>query len=251
MLAAVLLVLLLGLSRVMEQERWPRLEPARELWRRFTPRAVSYIRSAPGTYAYLFVLVITTWVLQTSSSRVADQLLLERSTNLHQLSRDPVRVLFASAFWVSSGLELLGWIALFSFVVAPVERWLGTARTAAIFFLGHVGATLLTAVGLWFAIRADLVESSIANARDVGASYGFFAVAAILVYRLRGASRAVYATALVLYVAVDLALSNSFTHAGHLAAVAIGLACLPIRRDDDRAPAEAPPGPTRSSPRAG
>jgi hypothetical protein len=230
MIAAVLLVLVLAINRVMAQERWPRLEPARKVWRWIAPRAAQYVRSAPGTYAYLFVLLITTWVLQTSSSRIANQLLLERSTNLHHLSRDPVRVLFASAFWVSSGLELFGWIALFSVVVAPVERWLGTARTATVFFLGHVGATLLTAVGLWLALRADLVESSVANARDVGASYGFFAVAAVLVYRLGGISRRVYATGLVLWVVVDLALSDSFANFGHLAALAIGIACFPISR---------------------
>ncbi len=230
MIAAVLLVLVVGIGRVMASERWPRLDPARRVWRVVVPRVSAYVRSAPGTYAYLFVLLITTWVLQTSSSRIANQLLLERSTNLHQLSRDPVRVLFASAFWVPDALELLGWIALFSLVVAPVERWLGTARTASVFFLGHVGATLLTAAGLWIALRADLVESSVADARDVGASYGFFAVAAVFVYRLGRGPRMVYAFALVAYVGIDSVLSDSFMSLGHVAALVIGFACRPISR---------------------
>jgi hypothetical protein len=254
MIVAVLLGLVVGLYRVMALERWPRLDPAREVWRAVAPRVAAYVRSAPGTYAYLFVLLITTWVLQTSSSRIAQQLLLERSTNLHQLSRDPVRVLFASAFFVSSGPELFGWIVLFSVVVAPVERWLGPARTAMVFFLGHVGATLLTAAGLWLALRSDLVESSVANAPDVGASYGFFAVAAVLVYRLGRGSRALYAAALVLYVGVDLAFSHSFTNFGHVGALAIGFACRPIGRrryggrrpiGRDPARAEGRPEPTR------
>ena len=133
----------------MASERWPSLDSTRVRWRRFEPRARAYVRSAPGTYVYLFVLLITTWVLQTSSATIARQLLLERSTNLHQLAHDPVRVLFASAFWVSSAWELLAWVALFTLVVAPVEHWIGTARTAAAFFAGHLGATLLTAAGLW------------------------------------------------------------------------------------------------------
>ena len=230
MIAAVLLLLVVGTGRVIALERWPRLDPARRVWRFVAPRVSAYVRSAPGTYAYLFVLLITTWVLQTSSSRIANQLLLERSTNLHQLARDPVRVLFSSAFWVSSGLELAGWIALFSLVVAPVERWLGTARTASVFFLGHVGATLLTAGGLWLALRADLVELSVADARDVGASYGFFAVAAIFVYRLGRRPRLVYAIALIAYVGIDAALSDSFSSLGHVAALVIGFACRPISR---------------------
>ena len=104
-----------------------------------------YVRSAPGTYAYLFVLLITSWVLQTSSSRIANALLQERSTNLHHLATDPLRVLFSSAFWVGSFADWVVWVALFSIFVAPVERWIGTGRTAIVFVLGHVGATLITA----------------------------------------------------------------------------------------------------------
>jgi hypothetical protein len=124
------------ISRLMAQERRPWLEPARKAWRWVAPRAGTWVRSAPGTYVYLFVLLITTWVLQTSSSRVANRLLLERSTNLHQLSRDPVRVLFASGFWVSSGPELVGWIVLFCVVVAPVTLGLGWDDALASFDLG-------------------------------------------------------------------------------------------------------------------
>ena len=159
--------------------RWPRLDSTRERWRRFEPRARAYVRSAPGTYIYLFVLLITTWVLQTSSAAIARQLLLERSTNLHQLARDPVRVLVASAFWVSGAWELLAWLGLFTLVVTPVEHWIGTARTAAAFFAGHLVATVVAAAGLWAAIRVGLVSSSLSHAADVGASYGFLSVAAL------------------------------------------------------------------------
>ena len=74
------------------------------------------------------MLLITAWVLQTSSAQVAERLVLERSTNLHHLARDPVRVLVASAFWVDSAWQMLPWAALFTIVLAPAERWLGTLR---------------------------------------------------------------------------------------------------------------------------
>lgn len=242
MTPVVLFLLLVGLERLMVADRWPRLAPARRVWALWTPRVVAYVRSAPGTYAYLFVLLITTWVLQTSSSRIADELLLERSTNLHHLARDPVRVLFASAFWVGSAFELLGWVVLFSIFVAQVERWLGTARTAAVFFIGHVGATLVTALGLWVALRADLVVSSVADAEDVGASYGFAAVAAVLAYRLPR-RRLLYAVALAVFAATALAVDTTFTNWGHLLALAIGFACYPLvpgRRRRTRKTADAP-----------
>ena len=245
MIPVVLFLLVIGVDRLLASERLPRLAPVRRVWRCWAPRVIAYIRSAPGTYAYLFVLLVTTWVLQTSSSTIANQLLLERSTNLHQLARDPVRVLFSSAFWVSSGLELFGWLVLFSVIVAQVERWVGTARTALVFFLGHVGATLLTALGLWVALRYDVVESTVVNETDVGASYGFAAVAAVLSYRLRGRPRLLYMAVLVAYVGVSLAVDRSFTNWGHLVALAIGFASYPIvrrRRARSRPPVETSSG---------
>lgn len=230
MIPVALLLLLVGLDRLMVSNRWTRLDRTRRVWRRWTPRVLAYVRSAPGTYAYLFVLLITTWVLQTSSSTIANQLLLERSTNLRHLGRDPVRVIFSSAFWASSSLELFGWLALFTVFVAQTERWLGTARTAAVFFLGHVGATLLTALGLWVALHSDLVEASVVNAADVGASYGFAAVAAVLAYGLARRWRWLYAAAVVAVAGISLAFDHNFTNWGHLIALAIGFACYPLVR---------------------
>ena len=228
MLPFVLILAGVGVDRLLLSGRWPVLDPVRRLWREWRPRVLGYVRSAPGTYAYLFVLLITSWVLQTSSSRIANVLLQERSTNLHHLATDPLRVLFSSAFWVGSLTDWIVWVALFSIFVAPVERWIGTGRTAIVFVVGHVGATLITAGGLWVALRSDLVESSVANARDVGASYGFAAVAAVLAYRLSGRRRLLYAAGLVGFAGVSLALNHNFTYWGHLIALAIGFACYPL-----------------------
>ena len=230
MILVLLLLLLSAGDRLLASGRIARLDPAAQAWRLRKPRAVAYLRSAPGTYTYLFILLITTWVLQTSSNTIAQQLLLERSTNLHQLARDPIRVLVASAFWVGGVGELLLWLVLFSAVVAPVEHWLGTTRTAVVFFAGHIGATLLTALGLWLSVRVDLVSSSVANATDVGASYGFAAVAAVLAGLLRRRACRVYVAVLVVYVAGILAIDHTFTNWGHLVALAIGFALAPLVR---------------------
>jgi hypothetical protein len=70
----------------------------------------------------------------------------------------------------------------------------------------------------------------VVNARDVGASYGFAAVAAVLAYRFTGRRRALYAAGLVGFAGVSLALSHNFTYWGHLIALAIGFGCYPIVR---------------------
>ena len=61
-------------------------------------------------------------------------------------------MLIRSAFWVD-GYLLLVWLVLFALVLAPVVRWLSTARWLVVFAACHVGATLATAAGLWLAIR--------------------------------------------------------------------------------------------------
>lgn len=169
--------------------------------------------------------MITTWVLQTSGTRVANRLLLERSTNLDHLARDPIRVLVASAFWLSSTWQLSVAAAALALLVAPLERRIGERRTIAVLASGHLGATLLVAGGLWLALRADAVERSVAGARDVGPSYALFAAAASLAYLLAPRLQAPYLAALVAYGTTAVLLEGSFTAVGHLVAIAIGLGC--------------------------
>jgi Rhomboid-like protein len=227
----VVLVTVLALvlvPRLLLSERWPQLEPLRRRWRRASPHVRSFVRAAPATYTYLFVLLITAWVLQTSSPRIAQRLVLERSTNLHHLAHDPVRVLIASAFWVAHAWEVLPWAVLFTLVLAPAEQWLGTARWAIVFAAGHIGATLLTAAGLWLAIRADAVDASAAHSADVGVSYGFLAIAGVLTYRLPRRWRPAYVLLLGGYILVAAFTRGTFTDAGHALALAIGLALYPV-----------------------
>jgi len=185
------------------------------------------VRSAPATLVYLLALAATTAMLNLASARTDDRLLLALSTNLHQLARVPVRVLVASAFWVGGWSSFLLWAALLATVLAPLERRLGWRRTTFVFALGHVGATLLVAAGLWVALSIGAVDPDVAGARDVGASYGFLAAAAVAALLLPPRLRLFAATTLAASVAVAVGLSHTFTDFGHLLAVAIGFACAP------------------------
>jgi len=225
----VLVILVaVGFLRLMASSRVEQLDPLRARWRPLYPRIADWVSHAPATYAYLLILLVTTWVLETSSSSVARQLLLERSTNLHELARDPVRVVPASAFFVTGAPIWLVWAVLFTVLAAPVEHRIGTGRTITVFAIGHVGATLLTAVGLWFALKGDLVESSVVRAVDVGASYGFVALAGVMTYLVPRALRRAYFVVLLVGLITALVIGPSFTDFGHLFAFLIGLACRPL-----------------------
>lgn len=220
-----LILLVLGADRLLRGGRPWFLKPVQRWWVEARPQLIAWVRSAPVTYGYLAVLVVTTWVLASASGRLSNKLLLAQSTNLHQLARDPVRVLISSAFWLPGTFSLVLWAALLSLVLAPMERRIGSWRLGIVFAIGHVGATLLTAAGLWAALRFDTVEQAVVNARDVGASYGLLAAAAAMTYLLAPRLRLGYAVLLLAGVVAAAALSHTFTDFGHLLAALLGFGC--------------------------
>lgn len=224
------ILLVVGADRLLSSGRPRFLQPVQRWWVEARPRLVAWVRSAPATYGYLAVLFVTTWVLSSASGRLTGRLLLAQSTNLHQLARDPVRVLISSAFWLSGTVSLLVWATLLTLVLAPVERRIGSWRLGIVFAIGHVGATLLTAAGLWTALRLDTVERSVVNARDVGASYGFLAIAAAMTYLLAPRLRVGYAVLLLVSVAAAATVSHTFTDFGHLLSVLLGFGCYRLVR---------------------
>ena len=198
-------------------------------WSHHREQVHDFVRRSPATFLYLAILTVTTWVLVGASSGVVDAMLREQSTNLSHLGSDPIRVLVRSAFWLSN-YELLFWAVLYVVVLAPAERWLGTGRWLIAFAAGHVGATLLTATGVWLAIRGGIASHHLEDAVDVGVSYGFAAVAALFTYRLSGRWRPIWATGLLCYVSAGILLDGSFTSFGHATAVLIGFALYPLTR---------------------
>ena len=225
---SLLVLSVLCFDRLLSSRRPQLLAPAGALWLRTRPRIAAYIRSSPVTYGYLVILFVTSWILAGLGDRLGDRLLLEQSTNLDNLGHDPVRVLLSSAFWLPGGRDLVISALLFTLVLAPVERRIGPWRTIGLFAIGHVGATLLTGAGLWIALHFDAVEPSVVHVRDVGTSYGFYAVAAGMTYLARRHLRRPYLAALVGYLSIAAALSGDFGDYGHLTAMALGFAGYPL-----------------------
>jgi len=87
-----------------------------------------------------------------------------------------------------------------------------------VFATGHIGATLITALGLWTAIRTGHLSKTMESTIDVGVSYGFAAIAAVFTYRLWGRLRLVWALGLIVGTSAALAINQTFTDAGHLIA---------------------------------
>ena len=220
----VVLTVLVGLSWAND---WPPTRPARRWWSRHDAVVRWYVTSAPATFVYLAILGVTTWVL-LGMPEVPRRLFIEnQSTNLRELSTNPLRVLVRSAFFVTNA-EFAWWVALFAMLLAPTERWLGSARAIAVFVVGHVGATLIAAVDVWVHITYRGAPESLMRVQDTGASYGFACLAALSFYRLRGVSRAALGAVLLVVVVYGAIEGTGFTARGHAVAVLLGLALLPV-----------------------
>ncbi|MEU6553042.1 rhomboid-like protein [Streptomyces sp. NPDC046915] len=197
-------------------------------------RVWAYVRSAPGTYVWLLILFSTTFALHHMSPEFEQHFLLQRSTNIHELSQNPVRVLISSAMWIDDG-HWLPYLILFTAFHAPAERWLGTVRWLVVCAAAHVLATLISEGALLKAIQDGMAPHSAVNTLDVGVSYALAGVAGVLTYRIATPWRYAYlATVLVLF-AMPLTTGPTFTDLGHFVSVLIGLACYPLVRGRGKA----------------
>jgi hypothetical protein len=185
----------------------------------WAPAVAAQLRRSPGTAAYLLVLAATTAVLAASDPHAVHRLVASASTNLHNMTSNPLRVLVASAFWV----ETTSWIWPMALLVAAVmgaaERLLGLGRTLAVFVAGHVGATLVTVAVIGIGVDHGLLPRHLAYALDVGPSYGLAALGGALAMRTPADVIAVLLAGLGTALLVD----SDFTDAGHLVAAVIGL----------------------------
>ncbi|WP_260867848.1 rhomboid-like protein [Streptomyces sp. SAJ15] len=157
-----------------------------------------------------------------------DRLLRACSTNVDNLGQGRWNTLASSALLVEEPMEL-PYLLLLLAVLGYAEYAHGAWWAAAVFVLGHVGATLLVYGGL----RAVRPSEETRSARDVGTSYGFNAVLGALAGALpRGRVRTSAAAALLALGAQPLLRGPrpTFTDVGHFAALAIGLALTTGRR---------------------
>ncbi|WP_179022999.1 rhomboid-like protein [Streptomyces sp. IMTB 2501] len=194
----------------------------------------AYVRSAPGTYVWLAVLFVTTVALHQMSPDFEELFLRQRSTNIHELSHNPVRVLVASAMWIDSG-RWLPYVLLYSIFHAQAERWLGTPRWLAVCALAHVLASLISEGALLVAIQSGVAHRSAVNTLDIGVSYALAGVIGVLTYRIAPPWRYAYLLVVLIFFGLPLAQGPTFTELGHFLSVLIGLACCPLTRTRGKA----------------
>jgi hypothetical protein len=180
-------------------------------------------RLVPVSAVFLAVLSTTTIVLASLGTAERQQLLLASSTNLERLEHDPLRVLVLSILW-ESPTSFLTLVLPTVVVLAAVERRIGSPRAFAVLAAGHVGGTLLTAVGIALGIHIGTLAPNVADAVDVGVSYATYALVGYAGFLLTGRARFLFLTSVALSLVAAVAIDRDFTSVGHLFSAVIGIA---------------------------
>ncbi|MCW2965055.1 MAG: hypothetical protein JWO17_2307 [Actinomycetia bacterium] len=177
----------------------------------------------PVSAAFLALMSVTTIVLASLGTAQRQQLLLTSSTNLERLEHDPLRVLVLSILWESPA-SFPTLVLPTVLILALVERRIGSRRALAVVAAGHVGGTLLTAVGIALGIHAGTLAPNVADAVDVGVSYATYALVGYAGFLLAGRARFLFLTPVALILVSAVAIDRDFTSVGHLFSAVIGIA---------------------------
>jgi hypothetical protein len=182
-------------------------------------RALARIRV---TVAYAAILTGVTTALVALGPREQNRVISHASTNLHNLSHGHLGTLFISAVVIDAGPIYL-WLPGLVCLLAVAELLWRSGRLVVAFAVGHIGATLLVAVGLTAAVELGWLSTDVTRATDVGMSYGASAVLGAITSAIPRRWRPAW-TGWWLAVAVSVAaLDRGFTDVGHAMALAGGM----------------------------
>jgi hypothetical protein len=174
------------------------------------------------TLGYAVALVAVSVALVELGPRVRERVIGLASTNLHNLAHGHLATLFGSAFITDAG-PMWFWLPGLVCLLALAELIWRSGRLALVFVTGHIGATLLVAVGLTAAIEFGWLPLSISHASDVGVSYGAVAVLGALTAAVSRRWRPAWIGWWLPIGIVSAALSADFTDVGHTVALVLGM----------------------------
>jgi hypothetical protein len=186
-------------------------------------RILTLLTSVRVTVGYAVTLVAVATTLVVLGPGAQQTLVRHMSTNLHNLVRGHVATLLGSAFVTEDG-PMYVWLPGLFCLLAVAEMLWRSRRLVLTFSLGHIGATLIVAVGLATAIRFGWTPISAAHASDVGISYGAVAVLGALTAAILPRWRPAWVGWWLAVGTVVVVADNDFTDIGH--AVALGLGML-------------------------
>ena len=173
------------------------------------------------TAAYTVILLAVSVTLTALGAHTRAAVVSEMSTNLHNLAHGRLGTLVGSAF-VSDGGDVYLWLPGLVCLLALGELiWRGRGLLIT-FAVGHIGATLIVAVGLVAAVETGWLPFSVARATDVGISYGAVCVLGALTASIPLRWRPAW-IGWWLGIALVATFDADFTAFGHVLALLLGI----------------------------
>ncbi|WP_319454322.1 MULTISPECIES: rhomboid-like protein [unclassified Mycobacterium] len=185
--------------------------------------ALSRLARLRVTVGYGAILVCVNTTLLALRPALQDQVIRHASTNLHNLSRGHLGTLFSSAFVVDASPVAL-WLPGLLCLLGLAELLWRSTRLVVAFVVGHVGATLLVAIGLTAGVSWGWLPGTVTRATDVGMSYGAIAVLGALTPAIPRRWRPIWVGWWLAVGAAVTAVDRDFTDVGHVVALALGMA---------------------------
>ncbi|BDZ43072.1 hypothetical protein GCM10025865_23710 [Paraoerskovia sediminicola] len=176
--------------------------------------------------AYAVVVVAVAVVLWAQPTGTTDQYLEQFSTNLDNLTERPLSVLVSSAFVISTPGELV-LVGMLLVTLAYLQRYLGVLGVFLIGVAGHVGATLVVALGLSAGIFHGFLPESVVSAEDVGVSYVLAASMATAALFVPRPWTWPYLAATWAFFLFPVVAGVTFTSVGHTTALLVGT-CIAV-----------------------
>jgi hypothetical protein len=189
-------------------------------WAEMAARALANAASLRVTAAYAAVLLAVSVTLTAMGPHARAVAVSQMSTNLHNLAHGRVATLVGSAF-VNDGDDVYWLPGLVCLLALGEIIWRSTGLVVA-FAVGHIGATVLVAVGLIAAVENRWVPVSVARATDVGISYGAVCILGALTASISARWRPAW-IGWWLGVAMVATWGGDFTAAGHVLALLLGI----------------------------
>jgi Rhomboid-like protein len=175
------------------------------------------------TVAYAVIVTGVTTALLSLGPEMQNRIIRHASTNLHNLSHGRIGTLVGSAFVVDAG-PIYVWLPGLVCLLAVAELLWRSGRLVLAFGLGHIGATLLVALGLVTAVELGWLPLSVSRATDVGMSYGAAGVLGTLTAAIPNRWRPAWVGWWLAVAVTMAAMGTEFTDVGHALALLLGMA---------------------------
>ncbi len=174
------------------------------------------------TVAYAVIVTCVTTALLELGPQVQDRVIRQASTNLHNLGHGHIGTLLGSAFVIDAG-PIYVWLPGLVCLLGLAELLWRSGRLVVAFAVGHIGATLLVAVGLTAAVELGWLPMSVTRATDVGMSYGAAAVLGALTAAIPLRWRPAWIGWWLAVGVAVVAVGRDFTDVGHAVALVLGM----------------------------